>query len=112
MLTDVLEDNDFLVVVGYWRATLDGRVETYAKAVHARSSDPVTAGEQVLDEVISGPPYAFSSIHARVLDYRTGVVLRELHLSAGKPFGVRRAATLSRWACPDDDQTDDGKGQR
>ena len=100
-------ETDFLVVVGYRRSTLDGRAETFAKAVHVRSRDSVSAGERVLDDLISGPRYAFTSTHARVLDRRTGVALIEVHVADSKAFGVRRAATRGRWRPPSGPQAVD-----
>ncbi len=103
-------ETDYLVVVGYRRSCLQGRGEHFAKAIRHRASDPVTAGERVLDDLISGPRYAYTSIHARVLDRRTGVALREIHVADGKTFGVRRAATRNRWQVPTEPATVDVRG--
>lgn len=88
----------YFVSVAATRQNFLGDIETDAKTIRADAPDPIEAGESVLDAVVGGSRWMFSSARARVTSTDTGTLLAEVTVGYPKAFGVRRCETRTLWS--------------
>ena len=88
---------DYFVAVSVTRTSFDGYVDNTTKTVRVTAGDPVSAGEQVLDKIIRGPKWMYTTAMARVSSFESGELLATVRAKSPKHFGLPRRETADLW---------------
>lgn len=94
---------EYLVSVAVSGRPFQGSSTTIAKSIRVTASDAVEAGEIVLDRLVSGTTWMFSSARASVTRADSHETEATIVVQTAKPFGLPRYPTRDAWiATPKD----------
>ena len=97
--------NEYLVSVAVSGRPFQGSTTTIAKSIRVSATDAVEAGEIVLDRLVAGPTWMFSSARASVTRVDSHETEATIVVQTPKPFGIPRYPTRDAWvAGPPSDQ--------